>query len=193
MRFLCLLLALTIFISCKTTQSSDDSSAAVMTAPTGLTGPAYDPSTSPISASQMPAPPLPAGQAPVVPQPGVYDANVPTQAGSAPTAYGSVPLEPATAAKGESALSAPASTYAPQAYSPNGTPAAYTPEAYSAVNAPTAYAAPATAPMPGTAEASLAQQIAGRWVNGTDEREMVEFTPITTPLITTGRCSFRNR
>lgn len=51
------------------------------------------------------------------------------------------------------------------------------PLAYSSANAPTAYDAPVAAPLPGTPEAALAQAMTGKWVNGTDEREMVEFTP----------------
>jgi hypothetical protein len=163
MRFLCLLLPFTIFIGCKTTQPSADTSAAVMTAPTGLSGPVYDPSNSPVSASQMPAPPIPASRMPAPVQPGVYDANSPAQNSAAPTAYGSVPQKTAMAPKGEAAL-ANAEAYA-------------APLAYSAANAPTSYDVAVAAPLPGTPEATLAQAMAGKWVNGTDEREMVEFTP----------------
>lgn len=135
--------------------------------PTGLEGPAYDPSTSPQPVST--APPMTSSPRPV-------EAGTQVQQGAngypneQPQAYGSVPMSPEQTGKGD----AP-STYSAPASAPNAPQANQSaPQAYGApAAAPSTYAAPA----PNTAEAALAQVLNGAWINSADPNEIVAFTP----------------
>jgi hypothetical protein len=156
-----MLFVFSLFSGCNVLKSDKkDDGYAIKAPPTGLEGPAYDPSTSPQPVSA--APPMASAPQPV-------EAGVPVQQSSnapsseQPQAYGSVPLDPQQTGKGDapSTYNAPAaSPNAPQTY---GAPAA----------APATYAAPA----PNTAEAALAQVLNGAWINSADPNEIVSFTP----------------
>ncbi len=140
MRYLLFLLCLSIFTGCTVLNSSNKDQPATATTtldPSNLEGPAYDPATSPVPMTAGTRIPLPAGSQP---GPGTQQ----------PAAYGSVPLDPSQAMKGQNI---------PLAY---GTEAA----------APAAYG-----PAPGSAEAALASTLSGLWVNNSDPDETVEFTP----------------
>lgn len=161
MRLLTLLLVFALFSGCSVFKSGNkDEGTAILAPPTGLEGPAYDPSTGPQPVSS--APPL--SSAPQAVQQGTQP---PVPNGQQPASYGSVPLAPEQAGKGE----------APSTYSAPA-PAQNEPQAYGN-NAPQAYEAPSTysAPAPNTAEAALAQVLNGAWVNSTDPNEIVAFTP----------------
>lgn len=149
MRYLLLLLCLSVFASCTVFQSgSKDTAEAAPTPPTNLEGPVYDPATSPLPMTSADPMPVPAG---AVPQ---TTPMVTSDARSAPPAtYSSVPLDPSQMAKGEAAAPASYGSTAPAA-------------------APQQYAAPA----PNTAEAQLASVLNGMWVNSSDPKEVVEFT-----------------
>lgn len=161
MRFLSLLLILTFFASCTVlAPGGQEAAAATQVPPTGLEGPAYDPSTSPQPVNT--APPLTSAPQPV--PAGTQVQQMVTENPEAlqqPKAYGSVPMNPEQTGKGDNTYAAPASA-------PNA------PQAYGAqVAAPYTYAAPA----PNTAEAALAQVLNGAWVNSADPDEIVAFTP----------------
>ena len=173
------LLTLSLLTSCDVFKKSDgdpDTDNSVTAAPTGLRGPAYDPATSPVpmtAATPLPAParatpteasggyaaptPAPAvARTPVgapAPAPAAQQQAAPRQTARGPVTYGSAPAAPQAAApaQNEVAIMNP----------------------YGQEVAPSTYSAPA----PGTAEAALAELLRGKWVNGTDEREIVEFSP----------------
>ncbi len=165
MRFLTLLIAFALLSGCNVLKSDKkDDGYAVQAPPTGLEGPTYDPSTSPQPVGS--APPMastpPSGQ----PQPAT---NENTNGQQAQT-YGSVPMNPQRAGKGDAASTSPAPASAPN------NPQAYgsAPQTYgSSSTAPSTYSAPA----PNTAEAALAQVLNGAWVNNADPNEIVAFTP----------------
>ncbi len=119
----------------------------VQAPPTGLEGPAYDPSTSPQPVSS--APPMTSAPRPVE---AGSQAQQPTNGypNEQPQAYGSVPMSPEQAGKGD----------APSTYS-------------APAPAPSTYAAPA----PNSAEAALAEVLNGAWINSADPNEIVAFTP----------------
>lgn len=172
MRYLLLiLLSYGLFFSCGSLKKGDKNNevaeAPVMPA-SGLEGPAYDPSTSPVPMGANTPLPVPDQQA------GTEAARQPAAYGSVPAEQSqSVPLDPALEAKGQATAPAPA-TYGAPAAAP--TPYAgneQAPQAYANQAAPQVYAAPA----PNTAEYALAQVLNGMWVNSADEQEIVEFTP----------------
>ncbi|MEM9931697.1 MAG: hypothetical protein AAF840_17960, partial [Bacteroidota bacterium] len=133
----------------KSGAQSEDTKEAAPPNPSGLEGPAYDPSTSPVPMSGSTQLPVPPGSQP---------------AAAEPVAYGSIPLDPAQDARAKGQP-----TPAPEAYgNETAAPVSYGSEAA----APTAYG-----PAPGTAEASLAAVLSGRWVNQDDPKETVAFTP----------------
>jgi len=162
MRLLPLLLVFALFSGCNVLKSDGkDDGYVVKAPPTGLEGPAYDPSTSPQpvgSAPPMTSSPQPVEAGAQAQQPnGTYNEQ--------PQAYGSVPMNPQQTGKGDAS-----STYNAPAASPNQE----TPQTYGApAPAPSTYAAPA----PNTAEAALAQVLNGAWVNSADPNEIVAFTP----------------
>ncbi|TXF88381.1 hypothetical protein FUA23_14680 [Neolewinella aurantiaca] len=162
MRYTFLLLIFALFASCNVFKSGNSTeTAAIQAPPTGLEGPAYDPSTSPQPVSM--APPMTTSPQPI--QAGTQVQRSVPAGTDQPQAYGSVPMNPQQTGKGTdvapSTYSAPAAAQAaPQAY--NSTAAA-----------PSTYAAPA----PNTAEAALAEVLNGAWVNSTDSDEIVAFTP----------------
>lgn len=171
MKYFLFLLSLGLFISCGSLNKGDKTGTmaeAPVMPPSGLEGPAYDPSTSPV----------PMGANTPLPVP-----NQPVEAGTTqqPSAYGSVPadptqsvpLDPAMEAKGEATNTAPQTYDAPATAPPTYAGNNQAPQTYGTQAAPQTYAAPA----PNTAEYALAQVLNGMWINSTDEREIVEFTP----------------
>jgi hypothetical protein len=159
MRFLSLLLILTLFASCNVLKPGNKEEAtAIQAPPTGLEGPSYDPSTSPQPVNT--APPMTS-----TPQP-VEAGTRPQQ----PQSYGSVPMSPEQTGKGDAS-----STYTAPASAPNTPQSQYenAPQAYGSESAPSTYSAPA----PNTAEAALAEVLNGTWVNSADPNEIVAFTP----------------
>lgn len=173
MRYLFLLCCLSLLIGCKTLQTTQNDDAA-LSPPSGLEAPAYDPSTGPQPVGQMP---MPAPR-----QPAATPAQQPAAYGSAPIPEAAqTPLNPEQQVKGEAApgtYSAPSVTTAPQTYS--APQAAAAPQTYSAprgYSMPKTYSDAAAAPVLASPAAELAGKLTGRWVNGTDEREIVEFTP----------------
>jgi hypothetical protein len=162
MRFLSLLLILTLFASCILFKpsSKEAATAAIQAPPTRLEGPAYDPGTSPQPVNT--APPMTSVSQPVqmgtqVQQPVLANPDAQQQT------YGSIPMKPKQTSKGD-------------AFSTSAAPA-------SAQNTPQAYASPAaapytySAPAPNTTEEALAEVLNGAWVNSTDPNEIVAFTP----------------
>jgi len=169
MRLLTLLLVFALFSGCNVLKSNkQDEGTAIQAPPTGLEGPAYDPSTSPqpvSSAPPMASAPRPSGAGSQTQQPAPTNPNY-----QQPQAYGSVPMNPQQAGKGDAPSTYSAPARAPNTQAPNGN----APQTYGApAAAPSAYAAPA----PNTAEAALAQVLNGAWVNSADPNEIVAFTP----------------
>ena len=90
MRLLLTCLPLLFFLACDTfrqADTDDDTNNAVVTEPTGLEGPAYDPSTSPVPMTSATRLPTPVGSAPA---PTTASPGQP----AAPQAYGGTPTTP---------------------------------------------------------------------------------------------------
>ena len=176
MRILLTSLSLLLFFSCDTFRKGtpdDDVNNAVTEAPTGLQGPAYDPSTSPVPMTAATRLPTPAA----APAPVQASAGQPVMSQTPTTAP---TTDPATApAQQEPKGPATYGQSAPVAVQQAPAPDVAQQQQDVAVMNPYGEAVPATysAPAPGTAEAALAQLLSGKWVNGADEREIVEFTP----------------